>query len=231
MLKALCNEMGSDHQNSLLPSEVRWLSRGEVLKRLYELRKEVELFLTDNKSDLSHYFQDKKWVARLAYLIDIFSYINELNLKLQVPDTTIFNAWNKSESFKKKVKLCIQYISTVKTQHMQRQDVYYNWFINSAQFSHFNPSITPGNHQWRGVAPLFSRRGVQMIIGVYRLLSNVNRSSVNVFMTTMNSVVINIWSKHVLCFDGTNIFIFEDTQRDGPFQLKLWVNMIAEGYI
>ena len=72
--------MGSDHQNLLFHSEVRWLSRGVVLKRLYELRKEVELFLIDKKSDLSHYFQDKKWVARLAYLSDMFSYINDFNV-------------------------------------------------------------------------------------------------------------------------------------------------------
>jgi len=65
--------MGSDHQNLLSNSEVRWLSRDEVLKRLYELRKKVGLFLIDKKSDLSQYFQDKKWVARLAYLSDIFS--------------------------------------------------------------------------------------------------------------------------------------------------------------
>jgi hypothetical protein len=38
---------------------------------------------------------------------------------------------------------------------------------HSTQFSHLNPSITPGNHQWKGAAPLFNRRGVQMIIGVY----------------------------------------------------------------
>ena len=64
--------MGSDHQNLLFHSEVRWLSHGEFLKRLYELRKEVELFLIDKKSDLSHYFQDKKWVARLASQLHIF---------------------------------------------------------------------------------------------------------------------------------------------------------------
>jgi len=82
LLKALCDELGSDHQNLLFHSEVRWLSGGEVLKRLYELRKEVEPFLIDRKSDLSHYFQDKKWGASLAHLRDIFSYINESNLKL-----------------------------------------------------------------------------------------------------------------------------------------------------
>jgi hypothetical protein len=27
------------------------------------------------------------------------------------------------------------------------------------QFSHLNPSITPGNHQWRGSSPLFSKIG------------------------------------------------------------------------
>jgi len=105
LLKAMCSEMGCDHQNLLFYSEVRWLSRGEVLKRLYELRKEVELFLIDKKSDLSHYFQGKKWVARLVYLSDIISYINELNLKLQGPNTSIINVWNRIESFKKKLKL------------------------------------------------------------------------------------------------------------------------------
>ena len=44
LLKALCDEMGSDQQNLLFHSEVRWLPHGEVLKRLYELRKEVDCF-------------------------------------------------------------------------------------------------------------------------------------------------------------------------------------------
>jgi hypothetical protein len=94
--------MDSDNQSRLFYSEVHWLSRGKALKRLYELRKEVKLFLTDKKSDLSHCFQDNKWVARLAYLSDIFSYINGLNLELQSPDTTIFNTCNEIELSKKK---------------------------------------------------------------------------------------------------------------------------------
>jgi hypothetical protein len=67
---------------------------------LNEVLSQFELFLIDKKSNLSHYFQEKKCAARLAYLSDIFSYINELNLKLHGPDTTIFIAWNKIESFK-----------------------------------------------------------------------------------------------------------------------------------
>ena len=57
-----------------------------------------------------------------------------------------------------------------------RYDININWaafcpVINSAHFSHLNPSITPGNHQCKGAAPHFNRRGVQMIIGVYEFLS------------------------------------------------------------
>jgi hypothetical protein len=80
-------------------------------QRLHELRKEVELFLIDKKSDPSHYLQDNKWVARLSYLSDIFSYINQLTLKFEGPVTTMFNAWNKTEYFKYKLKLCLNMIA------------------------------------------------------------------------------------------------------------------------
>jgi hypothetical protein len=53
LLKALCDGMGSDRQNVLLHSAVRWLSGGAVLKRLQELRQGVERFVSDRKSDLS----------------------------------------------------------------------------------------------------------------------------------------------------------------------------------
>jgi len=85
---------------------------------------EVELFLIDKKSDLSYYFQDKKWVARLAYLSDIFSYINELNLKLQGLDKTIFNAWNKIKSFKKKLRPWLNMIAAGNNEMFQSYSDY-----------------------------------------------------------------------------------------------------------
>lgn len=65
--------MESEHEHLLLHAEVRWLSRGKVLKRLLELRNEVESFLDQRKSDLFDFFHDKNRVAQLAYLSDIFN--------------------------------------------------------------------------------------------------------------------------------------------------------------
>jgi hypothetical protein len=67
------------------------------------------------------------------------------------------------------------------------------------KFSHLSPSITPGNHHWKGAAPLFDRRGVQMIIDVHEFLSNVNKSSVNVFITTINRSIIRNSLLGVMC--------------------------------
>ena len=53
---ALCDEMGSDSQIFFSIRNFVGCPAVRVLKRLYELRKEVELFLIDKKSELSHYF-------------------------------------------------------------------------------------------------------------------------------------------------------------------------------
>ena len=58
LFKAFCDEMGSEHSILLLHTEVRWLSRGLILNRVFELRTEVEMFLCDRNSKLCENFAD-----------------------------------------------------------------------------------------------------------------------------------------------------------------------------
>ena len=45
LFKVFCNELGAKHNVLRYHTEVRWLSRGRGLTRVFELHKEIELFL------------------------------------------------------------------------------------------------------------------------------------------------------------------------------------------
>ncbi len=98
LFRRLCDGMGSEH------TEVRWLSRGKVLNRLLELRNKVSLFVR-HASILATLFEDNNWIAKLAYLADIFTKLNELNLSLQGRDTTILKLYDRVGGFLKKAEL------------------------------------------------------------------------------------------------------------------------------
>lgn len=74
LFSTLCEEMGSKNKSLLFYTEVRWLSRGKVLTRIFELRNELQIFFKDKNSTFSTYFQDNETLLFLAYLSDIFSH-------------------------------------------------------------------------------------------------------------------------------------------------------------
>ncbi|XP_076038362.1 zinc finger BED domain-containing protein 5-like isoform X1 [Oratosquilla oratoria] len=101
----MCEEMGSHYKDLLFHSDVRWLSRGKILARVLELKSEIEIFLYEKRHTLADCFKDAAWLAKLAYLSDIFTHLNELNLDMQGRNHTMVDIGEKIVSFKKKLAL------------------------------------------------------------------------------------------------------------------------------
>lgn len=105
MFSVLCEDMGAEHQSLLFYSSSRWLSRGKTVKRVFELRREIAIFLSEEGHKHSTDFFDKLFLLKLSYLVDIFEKLNILNLQLQGKDVNIFDLSQKIDAFCKKLQL------------------------------------------------------------------------------------------------------------------------------
>ncbi|XP_063612431.1 zinc finger BED domain-containing protein 5-like, partial [Penaeus indicus] len=84
---------------------VRWLSKGNVVQRVFELREEISLFLrVQNKQDMLSAWSADSFEIRLAYLVDIFRQLNKLNLELQGKGSLIIDFVDKIKAFIRKME-------------------------------------------------------------------------------------------------------------------------------
>ncbi|XP_042230543.1 SCAN domain-containing protein 3-like [Homarus americanus] len=101
----LCRDMDSEHEALLFYSKVRWISKGNVVNRVFELRGELKLCLeVQGKDDLLSHFNEVLWEPHLAYLADIFELLNRLNLKLQGKDRNVFHLMDCLRAFLAKLQ-------------------------------------------------------------------------------------------------------------------------------
>ena len=103
LFRKLCEDMESEHKNLLYYTKVRWLSKGNVLCRVFDLRDELEIYLTDVKPELAFHFANAKFIACLAYFIDIFHSLNTLNLKMQGKEKNIIQHMDLINAFVEKL--------------------------------------------------------------------------------------------------------------------------------
>ena len=84
LFKQFCKEMDTDHEALSYYTAVRWLSKGNVVTRFFELKTEIKLFLEMIERDaFVNFFKDETWLQGLAYLADITEQLNRFDLRLQ----------------------------------------------------------------------------------------------------------------------------------------------------
>jgi hypothetical protein len=88
----------------LYHTEIRWLSRGKLLKHLFELRHAIEIFFTE-KQTFHEKLSDPEWLRDLAFLADISHHVNDLNTKLQGKGRLFCDMVSNVKSFHLKLKL------------------------------------------------------------------------------------------------------------------------------
>lgn len=90
LFRELCLENDEQFVHLLLHTEVRWLSRGNCLRRFYDLFDTVVQFFEDKNDVLS--LELKEIRHDIAYLSDLFAKFNEINLQLQGNDVNLIKA-------------------------------------------------------------------------------------------------------------------------------------------
>ncbi len=109
MLREFLRDVEASADDLLLHNNVRWLSKGRVLERFWSIRREIADFLAELKSEkatqFSLFLEDEKKMDNVAFLVDITSHLNELNVKLQGKNNSICELITAVRSFQRKLEL------------------------------------------------------------------------------------------------------------------------------
>ncbi|XP_033842308.1 general transcription factor II-I repeat domain-containing protein 2-like [Periophthalmus magnuspinnatus] len=115
---AFLEETDADHQDLLYHSRVRWLSLGKVFQRVWDLKEEIGAFLEFvGKSDEFPELSDQNWLCDFAFAVDVFSHLNELNVKLQGKDQFVHDMYKHVTAFKSKLALFSRQVANASFTH------------------------------------------------------------------------------------------------------------------
>lgn len=114
--KEFISELSSEYGDIIYFTNVRWLSRGNCLKRFFHLRKEIDIFMNEKQESVPE-LSDDNWLLDLCFLVDITEKLNQLNKDMQGQDNIIIDACNFIKAFNKKLLLFEHQLRNNNAQH------------------------------------------------------------------------------------------------------------------
>ena len=100
--RELLDEVDSEYSDLLLHNKVRWLSRGEVLRRFVACLEHVKTFLKSKNLNYPQ-LEDTKWLEKLHFMVDMTSHLNQLSKSLQGQGNTALQMLEAVLSFERKL--------------------------------------------------------------------------------------------------------------------------------
>ena len=126
-IKHFLKDLETEYGDSVYFSNISSLTRESMLKRVLALHEEIATFLESKFLDASH-FRDPEWLQSLAFLVDITSHLNNLNLQLQGKRKLIHELYGNIVAFERKLQLlenqlrCGNYVHFPSLQNRKPQD-------------------------------------------------------------------------------------------------------------
>lgn len=103
------SELNVEHEDVLYHTEVRWLSRGRVLKRFYDLLPYITALLLSKNKEVPE-LNDAEWKWHLAFLTDVTELLNSFNVQLQGKGKLICDMQSHVKAFEVKLGLLIKQV-------------------------------------------------------------------------------------------------------------------------
>ncbi|XP_058424919.1 general transcription factor II-I repeat domain-containing protein 2B isoform X3 [Diceros bicornis minor] len=100
----LLYELDSQYGSLLYSTEIKWLSRGLVLKRFFESLEEIDSFMLSRGKPLPQ-LSSQDWIKDLAFLVDMTMHLNTLNVSLQGHSQIVTQMYDLIRAFL--AKLCL----------------------------------------------------------------------------------------------------------------------------
>ncbi|XP_025412936.1 general transcription factor II-I repeat domain-containing protein 2B-like [Sipha flava] len=116
--RALLDEVNARYKDLLMFSNVRWLSRGAVLKSFTDCFEPIKDYLTNKDINYPEFYDDM-WLQKLYFSVDLTSFLNHLNKKLQVKGNTAHTLLETVLSFFQQLQLFSEDIDSGNPDHFE----------------------------------------------------------------------------------------------------------------